>query len=401
MKKGIWISFLVLLFVFLTHDRLVGMVLAPRVEKKLTWLFGMPVTLKDLRVGILGHVSAGRVIFRNQEEFAPGPHLDVESLHFNIDLPGLLQKRVDIGEIQLNRPYYFIDRILTPEGPRNNVITWWRNIKGIKEAASKHRGPSTDGRRWSVRISKIRLKNGTFIFHDRSSREGEKKFVFQKLDGYLGDFEWPTPDPSYLSQSVKVRGTFGEHYPAPLIIEGKANFATGKVSFDLIGKIDEGLLVEHKRLWEGSSIQILDGTFELRSRTICLRKELQSYNDLTLKSPRVATGPSATDKVFGLPSAAALAFLQNQKTIRLKVQVHGNISDPQFGFHHAFRAAFQQSLARRMKSGISLITDGTAKLAAQTGTVVRKTPGTLAEGFGKITSMVKNKPDSTQPMNKA
>ncbi len=389
MKKGIWISFLVLLFVIITHDRFLGVILAPRLEKKLTRLFGMRVEIHNLRASLLGRVKAGRVVFWNQPEFVPGPHLDVEGLDFDIDIPALFQKSVKIREIRLNRPFYLIDRIPTPEGPRNNVITWYHHMKSLQEEGPDE-SSELPGREWRVAIGKISLRDGAFTFQDRSSKEAEKKFVFQKLDGALANFEWPTPDPSYLSQTVTVHGTFGEHYPAPFEITGRANFATGDVSFDLTGLIREGLLVEHKRLWEGSSIQILDGTFELRSRTICLRDQLQSHNDLILKSPRVAPGPSAVDKVWGLPMAGAMGFLQNQKTIYLKVPVRGDISDPQFEFHQAFRNAFQQALARRTKAGISLIADGTAKLAAQTRTVVQKTPTTLADGFGKITSMVKN-----------
>ena len=394
MKKGIWISFLVLLFVFLTHDRLLGMIAEPRLEKQLTWLFGMPVEIKGLRASLLGKVKAGRVVFWNQQEFAPGPHLEVEGLEFDIDIPALFEKRVKIREIRLDRPYYLIDRIPTPEGPRNNVITWYRHIQSKGKSPLPASG--TPSRKWRVAIDKIRLRDGAFTFHDRSGKDAEKKFVFQKLDGALGNFVWPTPDPSLLSQTVKVSGTFGEFYPAPFEIEGRANFATSKVSFNLEGLIREGLLAEHKRLWEGSSIQILDGTFELTSRTICLRNELQSYNDLILKSPRVAPGPSATDKVWGLPKTATMAFLQNQKTIHLKVAVHGNISDPQFEFPQAFRTAFQQALARRAKAGISLIADGSLKLASQTRTVVQKTPGTLAESFGKITSIVKSARNGTE-----
>ena len=113
MKKGIWVSFLVLFFIAVTHAHLAGAFLGPRLEKKLTWLFSMPVEIHNLRVNVLGRVKAGQVLFWNQPEFVPGPHLNVEGLEFDLDIPALFEKTVKIREIRLNRPFYLIDRIRT------------------------------------------------------------------------------------------------------------------------------------------------------------------------------------------------------------------------------------------------------------------------------------------------
>ncbi len=382
--KKIFLFFLLLaICIFAVHHRLAGAYLEPRLEKQLSYLFNMPVTIDGLRVSLSGHVFASRIIFMDQPEFTAGPHLDARNVQADMDLLALLDKRVEIGTIRLQQPFYFIDRIAAPEGSTNNVITWWRNIKRIKEQFSASKPPSKDHRRWSVRIAKIKIEDGKFIFQDRSGHESDKKFVFQELDGFLAGFQWPSPNPSYLSQKVNLRGTFGEQYPAPFEIHGGANFATSQVSFNFEGVIEEGILIEHHQLWDGSSIRILGGKFELRSRTICLRRQLQSHNDLILKSIDVAPGVSATDKIWGLPAAAAVRFLQEQETIHLKVPVQGKISDPQFGFHKAFRAAFQQALANRVRGGIGLITHGTVKLATHTGTMVKDTPGMLIGRWGR------------------
>lgn len=383
MKKFFWILFLLTLFLFLTHDRLLGMAFERRLEETLSHVFGMRVSMEGLRIRLLpSKVSVSRLTFDNQPEFAPLPHLDARGLSFDIDFLALRQKEVAIRRVRLREPFYLIDRIQTNEGPRNNVVTWWRHIKSKKKKTTQDTAPP--GRKWHVSIGSIELEDATFIFQDRSSEAAEKRFVFERLYGYLGNFVWPSPNPSLLSQEIKLRGMIGEHYPAPFQIEGRANFATSKVSFNLLGRIEEGLLVEYKRFWDGLSIQIMDGTFELTSRTICLRKELQSYNDLILKSPKVVAGSSATDKFFGLPMTAAIGFLQNQEKIHLHVQVRGNISDPEFGFQQAFRAAFQEALVQKTRSGVALITQGTSKLATQTAQVVQGTPLRLASSLGKM-----------------
>ena len=391
LKKLLWFFLLLFLFLILALDRLIGFALESKLEKTLTDLFGMPVTIEGLRADpVSGRVSARRVTFMNQPEFLPGPHLDVKGIRFCIDFRGLLfDKRVDIKMIDLEQPFYFIDRIATPEGPTNNVITWYHHIKDSPEedepdtsAAAPDSKPAE--KHWRVILRRINIHQGTFVFQDRSSEESEKKYVFEKLDGYLAGFEWPSPNISLLSQEVKVYGTFGQFYPAPIEVHGRANFATSQVSFDLEGNIKEGLLLEHRRFWEGSSIRILDGRFQLKSRTLCIKRELQSHNELVLKSLKVAPGPSATDKIWGLPVAGAIGFLENEKVINLKVNVHGDITDPQFEFHRAFRAAFQDSLASRTKNGIGLLTAAPTKLAVQTKDIVQETPARLVNGLEKI-----------------
>lgn len=394
-KKWLWIFLLVALFLTLAHDRLIGLFLEPYLGKQLTELFGMPVKISGLRVKPLsGKIKATRLTFTNQPEFAPGPHIDIQDLEADIDFRALANHQILIGTIHTKQPYYFIDRIATDEGPRNNVVTWYRHIKSKtrkndpaddpKSKASAGDKASQLERRWWLSIKQVNLRNGTFIFHDRSGKDPEKKFVFEKLNGFLTDLEWPNPNPSILHQKVELRGTFGEFYPAPFKIDGRANFITKRVSFDLNGRIDEGFVMEHRRLWEGSSIRILDGKFQLESRTLCLKHELQSRNRLVLKSLRLAPGPSATDKIWGLPMAAAMGFLQNQETIHLNVSVHGNIGDPKFEFGRAFRAALQNALAQRTKSSLNLITEGTTKLASHTKDIIQETPTRLVSSLEKI-----------------
>ena len=242
MKKFLFVLaclFSLFLVFMVTVDRLVGMYLEPRLETRLTELFGMSVSIQGLRVNpFAGIVRASRLTFMNQPEFADKPHLDVEGLHFDIDLLALKQHQVKIRRIYLNKPFYFIDRTLTPEGPRNNVTTWFLNIKQkVHKAKPKELSKQEPSAPWKVQIGRIQLNNGTFIYHDRIKEGSEKKFVFKNIKGYLSKFEWPTSDPSYLSQGVRVKGHFGESYSAPFWIDGFANFATRHVGFDLNGEI--------------------------------------------------------------------------------------------------------------------------------------------------------------------
>ncbi len=407
MKKVMFVLsclFFLFLVFMVTVDRLVGMFLEPRLETTLTELFGMSVSIHDLRVNpFAGLVRASRLTFMNQPEFADTPHLDVEGLHFDIDLLALKKRQVKIRKIYLNKPYYFIDRVVTPEGPRNNVKTWFLHIKQkVRKAKSKELSKQEPSAPWKVQIGRIQLNDGTFIYHDQSKEGTARKLVFKNFKGYLSNFEWPTADPSYLSQGVRVKGHFGESYSAPFRIDGFANFATRHVGFDLNGEIRHGRVIEHRGLWEGLPVEIVDGGFDLKSHSVCFDRKLESDNELILSGLKLKAGSGTADKIWGYPLKGWIVFLQDQQTMRLEIRLRGDIADPKFKLYHAFRQSFQDGLKKKSQSGLRLLTsgagklvEGTQKLAAQTPQLMLDTPGKIVGSLGKMTTMTKTASEET------
>jgi len=128
MKHFFLILLLFAIFYVFASDQLIGMIVDPRLEKTLTNLFDMPVTIRGLRIRpFLGRVQASGITFMNQPQFAARPHFDAQTIHFDIDFLALRNKEVKIGTVTLDQLVYFIDRIATDEGPRNNVKTWYRH----------------------------------------------------------------------------------------------------------------------------------------------------------------------------------------------------------------------------------------------------------------------------------
>ena len=394
MKKRLWGFALIFLFFLLTASRILGLFLEPVLEQKLTDLFGMPVTIKGLRVNPLtGGVHASALRFMNQPEFAPAPHLEVLGIDFRIHFLALRYHQVLIDSIDLKQPFYFIDRIRIKGSPENNASTWVHHIKKIiatsDEQDARGKKKEEESKDWHVKIGKIVLHRGTFIFDDRSHKV-RNKFVFQSLEGYLAGFEWRTPDPIQLTQEVRVRGLFGENYPEPFWIKGLANFATSDVSFDLHGDIPDGALLEHRRFFSGLPIQIQGGRFSLKSHTVCKQDKLESRNELILKSIQVAPSPSPVAKVWGLPVMASIIFLQNEKMISLNVPVSGEITDAKFEFALAFRQAFQEALGNHTFSGLRFLQEGTARLAGPVSSPAKLVGG----GLERISMMVPKKEDN-------
>jgi len=360
------------------------MVLEPYLEGVLSRLFGMRVTIVGLQADVVaGEVRADLVRFWNQAEFQRGPHLEVQGMHFDLDIEALFDKKVIIEELKLNKPYYFIDRIATPQGGRNNVITWYRHMK--TKIKKKDKPPK---KRWLVDIRDIRLIDGTFIFQDRSSKE-ERKYVFTHLDGYLRGLRFPSPSPSVMTQKVMLRGFFGEVYPAPVHVWGVANFVTKDVSFHLKGNIPDGDLREHQYLWKNLAVKIENGRFRLHSRVTCHRKMMKSTNLLTLSEMDIAPASNMEGRLWGYPTMVWINFVEEEKELRLIVPVVGRISDPDFQVDYAFSRAFQEALRRHTKSSIDVVTFGPRKLAEGTGMLAKEAPLKLFQGLGKVSSVIK------------
>ncbi|MBI3307722.1 MAG: hypothetical protein HYZ84_07950 [Candidatus Omnitrophica bacterium] len=379
LKKIIIFAALLAVFLFLILPRAVGFYLEPKLERKLTQLFGMKVTIEYLRgQPLTGHVWANRITFWNQPQFSDRPHLDIRGIEFDIDYMAIRQKRVIIRNAVFHHSFYLLERISTDKGTENNIVTWWHHIRHETGNDVDSPDKEDDGSRWYIFINRVRFRDGTFIYHDRTNLEAEKKLVFQKFNAVYEGFAWRTLSPLILSQRVFFSGLFGEKKPAPFRIYGRANFATSDISFRLDGMIKGGDLAEQKNLWEGLPMQIVGGEFDLKTRAVCVQDYLKSKSLLIMKNVKVAPRPSPAEKIWGYPLRASMGFLQNKKIIRLKVPVQGDISDPKFGFWRAFRVAFQESLQKKVVGGVRFLLKGTAKLATHTREVLVEAPTKLA-----------------------
>jgi hypothetical protein len=373
---------LVFLLLWFGLPAALGAYLEPRIEKTLTDLFGMKFSVDRLRVNPLsGMVSGSSVVFGNPPGYSDRPHLIVSRMDVRLLWPSLFRKDIRILRIDLDHPVYYLERREFEPGRRVNAASaWWNYIKSRRKPS-----PPNDDKRWTLLIDHIKIHRGTFIYHE-TNFDGSlrKRFFFSQLDGYYDRLSWPTVSPSRLSQPVRLAGLFGEKYPAPFWIEGRANFITSQVSFDLNGQIDRGNVLEHRRIWEGLPIDFVRGGFSLVSHTVCVRREMVSKNLLVLRDVRVVPDAHPTEFIWGVPMTGVVAFIQNQRRIRLNVRVRGNIKDPRFDFQLAFRRAFERALERRVERGVHLITTAPGLIARQTFDLVGQAPERVIEGLRGI-----------------
>ncbi len=388
MRRFLLIVLLALTAGLYFSDRIAGAFILPVLEAKLSRLFGMPFQANSLRANLVtGRVTARAVQFMNQPGYSYAPHLHVREMIFYIDFPALREKRVDISRIELIEPFYLIERRNFEGGKASNIKDWINNIKARRKKKKEEAPPKPaekKGPSWQVNIHNILIRRGVFIYDDHTQSDISNRFVFHHLEGNMSGFEWPAGDPAHLKQTLNLRGLIGDRYPAPVEVHGAANFPTGKVSFDLEGRIHGGTMAEYRRFWSDLPIVIQEGQFDLHIRMFCDQKKVKSDSQLRLYDLKVAPGASASDLFWGIPMTGALGFLQNEKEILLKVPVSGDITDPQFDFYRGFSKAFQNSLGQKLQGGVKILTQTPGVLVEQTRSVVSKAPGMIVQAPAAI-----------------
>lgn len=379
----------------------------PRFEKILSDLFGLRVEIQGFYLHPWpGKVRADRVTFHNPPDFRQEPHFDVQGLEGDLDVFALRDQHVLIHRLKFRQNVFYLERKLDQAAPSTNVTAWYRHMRSLIESRRVSEAPTLGlpRKRWQVDIETLQLENGSFVYVKYGKPNSEVKFVFQRLEGHIDGFRWPSEDPRKMGQVFTIRGTFGELYRAPFWLEGEANFATRDVSFDMKGEIRDGELAVYHSLWDGLPVRVAGGRFSLKTHVVCLLRELKAENEFVLSALQLNVGPKPQDKIWGFPLKVWVDFLQSQDILRLEIPVHGRLEDPSFEYHQAFRKAFQESLHQKTQAGLEPFKTSASRLAAGAQGVlevpvkVLELPVRAVGELGKATaSAVQGGPEEAQP----
>ena len=365
-----------------THDRILGMLAEPFLEKVMTRVFDMPVQIKGLKVALwpAARVSIEQLVIFNPPGFKRRDHFTCKEITCELDLRVLKNKFIRIRKAHFKEVIFAIESYMTPQGARTNVKHWYHNMGLDEESpplpprAMPH--PDNIGEdSWRVRIDRLELENGTIIFDDRRD-PAEQQWLFRNIKGYwtgfdfLSDYVSPT-----FTETIQVDAIFGTKPPARFKGGGRCQFADGD-NFDVQVDILGGSMLEYNFLVDGVQGDVQRGTFDLKSHLLCVEGDLRSEHRLTLRDMEFAA-PTATQKLLKYPFGAIRLLLEDQKTLTLDIKVDGDIDDPKFRMAGAFTKAIQKALFQKTKAGLK----GTVKIAAST-------PGQVTQGLSKLGSIL-------------
>lgn len=364
------------------HPRLLGLAAEPYLNKALTRLFDMPVSIEGLRISpFLSRVSFKKFEVLNPPGFQRRDHFTARDVSVLLDLSVLQNKFIRIRSAHFKEAVFAIESYMTSEGvPRTNVLLWYHHMgldaEGPPLPPRSMPHPDNIGEKnWRVRINRLELDKGTFIFDERCEPLAHK-WIFEHIKGhwdgfdFLSDYASPT-----FTETIQVDATFGVNPPAHFTGGGKCQFADGD-NFDVEAKIEGGSLAEYDFLLSEILGEVQTGTFDLKSHLLCVEGDLRSEHLLTLKSMTFAA-PTTTQKILKYPFDAIRLLLEDQKSLELEIKVDGDIEDPKFRVFSAFTKAFQKALIAKTKAGIV----GTVKIATSA-------PIQVTQGLTKLGSIL-------------
>jgi hypothetical protein len=379
-----------LVLAVLVRGRILGLYLTPKIEASLTHLFGMPIEVTGLWADpITGRINIKRFDFKNPDGFTARPHIRLENLKADANLRQLFNKKVSIPVIQLTALHYLIERRIVNGGPVSNAQIMVRSVKTFRRLKREREAlnPPAPGKDWEVEIGDVRFADGSFIFESFIDTTEVNRYVFQRLKGNLNHLYYPW-ERTDLHQYLRLEGRFGELFPEPFWVEGKANFMTSDISFDLQGKVSDGPVDEYRKLWKGLPMHVDQGVFELSVHAVCKLDKLKADTVLQLRSLQIQPPVNIAERLWGMPLLAVINFIEDEKQMTLKIPMHGDISDPKFDMPLAFRTAFQESFQAHTTSGLAFIREAPAKIAAGTQEMAARATQTLTGGVGQVTNQV-------------
>ncbi len=361
------------------HARLLGIAAEPFLEKVMTRVFDMPVHIEGMRISpFFSRISVEKLEILNPPGFKRRDHFTCKGIDLTLDLGVLKNKFIRIRKAHFNEVVFAIESYMTSQGSRTNVKHWYHNM-GLdvdgppvpqRAMPDPDNGNIGEGS-WRVRIDRLELEKGTFIFDDRRESDSHR-WIFEHIKGYWTGFDFLSnyTSPTF-TETIHVDATFGENPPARFSGGGKCQFADGD-NFDINAQLTDGSMSEYDFLLSGILGEVQSGTFDLKSHLLCVEGGLRSEHLLALKSMTFAA-PTAAQKLLKYPFGAIQFLLENQKSVELNIKVDGDIEDPKFRVFSAFTKAFQKSLISKTKAGIV----GTVKIAANT-------PGQVTYGLTKL-----------------
>lgn len=386
-----------ILLAILLRAELIGLGLSAYLELKLSYLMGVKVNISGLAVDpFSGRVTARQVYIGNPKRFSSRPHLKAE-VEAVLDMKALRDKQIIMKSLILRDIYFLIERNSEKDPTVTNIKVWIAHVREKK--ANKNDGPENRaGKKWRVAIERGIIENGSFVFENRAGENIKKLYTFQNLYGTIEGFDWPTPIPEELPETVRMKGTIGTTPPAALQINGRSNFASRGIDFDLKGEIRGGGMVDYKFFFKGSPLKVTGGEYDLDAHAVCRARELKWENDLVMRDLRLKP-KSAVSLIRGLPTLGYIRFLESQKSIALKVPIEGNITNPET--RPEFGKAFQQSLNRYAEASKDLITAPVKKVAEPVGALAEKPVKAVGETLGKAAELIGMKPAEDKEPEKA
>ncbi len=310
--------------------------------------------------------------------------LQIQEMRIYPSLLSSLRGRVGIREWRWIQPSFFFLRSKDgawtgPWPPQGEGKEEGRPKEGSDKRAGKREGP------FSVKIDRIRIKNGTLDIKDEKTGGAPAEFHFKNLDLNLEEVQYPlssSHSPLELKGRLKGPTKEGSVYAKGWIDVKTIDMDTSLTLREIEVKTFEPYYRKRVSAEIHSGVSNMDANIQVKNRKIDAPGELE-FVDL-----RIGEGSETPGMVFYIPATTLVSLLKDRgNRIKVKFRVKGDIDDPKFNLQESFLTRVAVSLAEAL--GLPIRTVGEEAL----GGVLKGAKG-LTEGLKAIEDLFKKKKES-------
>lgn len=276
------------------------------------------INISDLRVGGVNPESKKYL-------------LSVSNIYVNLSLLKLLSGNLVIEEVAISHPVFHVD---VNEKNQMPAVAW---IEKLQKEEPKRQVASTEKKALPpLVIENFRILGGAVEVNDYSfGGEASKNLAMKDIKVSLGELNFMNPQLSDFLFSAEVQDK------GQLSLNGKADFASPKISAELKGKIENVELVDFDPYAErGGNVKVKSGVFNMESNIQIKKNQLDSSHHVkaTDVKAEILTGKMAQE---GSAVGAALslfyqvpkiASVKQEKDYDFTFHVKGSLDNPQFDF---------------------------------------------------------------------
>ncbi len=375
-RKLVFSSFIFILLLYVILS-LSAPLLKIKIQEFLEEKFNINVKISGAGINLLTRsITLENLEINNPQEPDDEIFLKIKNVSIRPAILPFFEKKVVIARIAIDIP---VLNLYTTEENNNNWDFIWANQKNaVKENKT------------FLPIKEFLIKDGKIKYSEKTNGKKTAEIEIDGLFLYLKSQKHPiqyikdTP----LYTNIKGRGYLPTLPKGTIKLEGNINFLEHLPSF--LGKINMdniSLTYFNKFYPDNATIEVLNGSFSLETKTGCLQGRINAKPDVIVKNLKLKlTKNYSTSDIFKLPILLVIDFFDIYKEeLKFSFNINGTLQDPQFHLEEILKQEISDMISESIMNTITTTPSIAEKLKSLGNNIVEA---------GKTTGKIITKPIS-------
>jgi len=375
-RKLVFSSFIFILLLYVILS-LSAPLLKIKIQEFLEEKFNINVKISGAGINLLTRsITLENLEINNPREPDDEIFLKIKKASIRPAILPFFEKKVVIARIAIDIP---VLNLYTTEENNNNWDFIWANQKN----ANKKNKTFFPIKEFLIKDGKIKYSKKT---NGQKTAEIEIDGLFLYLKSQKHPIQYIKDTPLYTN--IKGRGYLPTLPKGTIKLEGNINFLEHLPSF--LGKINMdniSLTYFNKFYPDNATIEVLNGSFSLETKTGCLQGRINAKPDVIVKNLKLKlTKNYSTSDIFKLPILLVIDFFDIYKEeLKFSFNINGTLQDPQFHLEEILKQEISDMISESIMNTITTTPSIAEKLKSLGNNIVEA---------GKTTGKIITKPIS-------